>query len=511
MAITGDTVVWVGEDRTGRALHPDADVVDLHGAFVAPGFVDTHVHVTALGLNLIGLDLTGARSRSECLQWVRAYAATSADDIVWGHGWDDESWDDGGPPTTAELDEAAGGRPVYLSRIDVHSAVCSTALRRVVAGLDESAGYSPDGPLRFDAHHLGRAVARDLLTPAQRAAARTAALDLAASRGVVAVHECGGPDISGLDDFRELLAHEHAVEVRGYWGEAARDAGHAQELLDRTGAHALGGDLFLDGSIGSHTAHLSQPYTDRPDLVGESYLDAERVAAHVAACTEVGVQAGFHVIGDAAMSVAVDGFSRVADRLGGPAVARLGHRLEHAEMMSAGDAQALARLGVIASVQPVFDALWGGPDGMYATRLGAERAAAMNPFVMAAGAGVSLAFGSDAPVTPVDPWTMLRAAVHHHTPGSAVSPRAAFAAATRGAWRAGGVRDGLAGTLQPGAPASYAVWDTDELVVAAPKDAVQRWSTDPRSGVPALPRLDADATLPVCLSSVHRGRTVYTR
>jgi len=135
----------------------------------------------------------------------------------------------------------------------------------------------------------------------------------------------------------------------------------------------------------------------------------------------------------------------------------------------------------------------------------------MNPFAPIASTGMSLAFGSDAPVTPVDPWAMLRAAVHHHTPGSGVSPRAAFSAATRGAWRAGGVRDGMAGTLTPGAPASYVIWDADELVVSAPKDSVQRWSTDPRSRVPALPRLEDGARTPVCLRSVHRGVTVHER
>ena len=107
----------------------------------------------------------------------------------------------------------------------------------------------------------------------------------------------------------------------------------------------------------------------------------------------------------------------------------------------------------------------------------------------------------------MNPWATVRAATRHHTQGSAVSARAAFAAATRGAWRAGGVRDGVTGTLVPGAPASYAVWEADEFEVSAPADAVQRWSTDPRSRVPALPRLD-DA-LPRCRQTVHRGVVIH--
>jgi len=130
MAITDGTVVWVGEDRPGRALHPDAEVIDLDGAFVGPGFVDTHVHTTAVGLTLTGLDVAGARSLRECLDLVRAYAATHDDAVVWGQGWDETGWPDADRgPTTAELDEAAPGRAVYLARIDAHSAACSTPLR----------------------------------------------------------------------------------------------------------------------------------------------------------------------------------------------------------------------------------------------------------------------------------------------------------------------------------------------------------------------------------------------
>jgi hypothetical protein len=148
---------------------------------------------------------------------------------------------------------------------------------------------------------------------------------------------------------------------------------------------------------------------------------------------------------------------------------------------------------------------------MYAERLGVERALTLNPFAMLAGAGVVLAGGSDAPVTPMDPWASVRAAVHHRTPGSGLSARAAFNAHTRGGHRAAGVADGVSGTLVPGAPAHYAIWEAAELVVAAPDSRVQRWSTDPRSRVPALPPLDPGAELPRCLRTVRGGRVIYDR
>ncbi|MBU3062098.1 amidohydrolase family protein [Nocardia sp. NEAU-G5] len=509
MAVTGGTVVWLGAERPGRALYPDAEIIDLDGAFVAPGFVDPHVHVTALGLQLTGLDLSGAGSLAECLSLVGEYARAHPDGVIIGEGWDETRWAEGRPPSPEQVDAAAGpGRSAYLVRVDAHSAVVSTAVLDAVPNIVAAEGYTRGEPLRAQAHHLARTAVLDRLDRAQRDRARRAALDHAAARGIVAVHECAGPEISGRADLAELLDFEHGVEVRAYWGVAVRTADEARTLAKELGVHGLAGDLFVDGSLGSHTAWLREPYADGAGT-GTSYLDVDAITAHLRACTEAGIQAGFHAIGDAAVSAVAEGVSRVAAELGGPAVAARGHRIEHAELLDADAIAVFARYGVLASVQPGFDAVWGGPDGMYAARLGAERAAALNPFSAMAAAGIGLAIGSDAPVTALEPWAAVRAAAHHRTPGHQISPRAAFAAATRGAWRAGGVRDGVAGTLVPGAPASYAVWDAADLVVAAASDTVQRWSTDPRSRVPGLPPLDPGAPLPRCLRTVHRGTTIH--
>jgi predicted amidohydrolase YtcJ len=138
----------------------------------------------------------------------------------------------------------------------------------------------------------------------------------------------------------------------------------------------------------------------------------------------------------------------------------------------------------VASVQPLFDAYWGGPDGMYATRLGSARARGMNPFAGLSEAGVVLAFGSDAPVTPVDPWAAVRAAAEHRTPGSAITAARALAAHTAGGYRAAGDRSPLAGRLLAGAPASYAIWD----------------GAGPLDGAIGSPR---------CLRTVHRGTVLH--
>jgi predicted amidohydrolase YtcJ len=509
MAVRDGTVAWLGSDAVGRSQFPDAHVVDLDGGFVAPAFVDCHVHLTATGLTLVGLDLRGATSRRHCLDLIAEHARRHPDGVVWGHGWDETGWPEAQPPTTDDIDAVVGDRVAYLTRVDVHSAAASSALRQGIPGLAEAAGHHPQRPLTADAHHRARAAARDRLTAAQRRQAQLAALEAAAAHGIVAVHECAGPQIGGLADWLEVRDLDHGVEVIGYWGEAVSTAAEARALVERTGVHGLAGDLFVDGALGSRTAWLHAPYTDAPDQCGNAYLDPAAVTAHLRACTEAGISAGFHVIGDAAVTTVVQALGRVVDEFGAPAVARCGHRLEHLEMVTADQAAQLGAWGIIASMQPHFDALWGGPHGMYAQRLGADRAAGLNPFALLASQGVPLAFGSDTPVTSMDPWSAVRAASTHRTAGSAISLRAAFAAATRGAWRAAGVRDGVTGTLVPGAPASYAVWDAGEYEVSAPADSVQRWSTDPRSRVPALPRLGPDDPTPVCRQTVHRGVVIH--
>ncbi|QGK69817.1 amidohydrolase family protein [Allosaccharopolyspora coralli] len=507
MAVTGGVVAWVGDDRVGRALHPDANVVDLGGAWVAPAFVDAHVHATATGLLLNGLDLTGCASLTEFLHALRDHVAENPGMLVWGHGWDETWWPERRPPTREEIDRACAGAQVYLSRIDVHSALVSTALVERTPLARGAEGWDADGPLTRVAHHHVRRAARDSLSTQQRRSAQLAFLQHAASQGIAAVHECAGPDISGSDDLAALLdlaAGGGVPDVVGYWGELG-----ALRTAKELGVRGLAGDLFVDGALGSRTAALHEPYTDDPMTSGALYLDAEAVAEHLVECTRNGLQAGFHVIGDAGVAEVLAGFRSAAETLGVPALAAAKHRLEHLEMVDAEQAAEFGRYGVAASVQPLFDAAWGGPSAMYAQRLGLERGTALNPFSALAAEGVLLAFGSDAPVTSVDPWSSVRAAVHHRTEGFGVSPRAAFTAHTRGGWRAAGVDDGSTGTLVPGAPATYAVWETGELVTGTPDARVQRWSTDPRSGVPGLPNLSDESVPPRCVRTVLRGETLY--
>jgi len=514
MLVDGDTVAWVGSEHAATSLLDSRmHVIDLGGSLITPGFVDSHVHVTETGLALDSIDLSGARSAQDALELVgQAAAATTG--IVLGHGWDDSSWPAGVRLGAGELDRATGGREVYLARIDVHSGIVSAALsaRLGLAGLP---GWDGAGLVSGAAHAAARDAARQL-APADRRRVQERALRHAASRGYVAMAEMAAPHVGSAADLAQLAsltafdATDAFPEVLPYWGQAVSNAGEARELLASLGTPVLGlaGDLNIDGSLGSHSAFLREPYADAADSRGQAHLTVEEVAAHLAATSELGIQGGFHVIGDGAMEIAVQGLALAAQRVGIEKVRAAGHRFEHAEMVDDGAMAALAHHAVTVSVQPAFDALWGGEDGLYARRLGSGRAAAMNPLARFYAAGVPICFGSDAPVTPLSPWDSVRAALNHHQPGQRISARAAFIGHTRAGWRAARDANPLLGQLGPGAPASFAVWEIEELMVQVADERVQSWSTDPRARTPLLPALDTEND-PRCLQTVHRGRELF--
>ncbi|WP_253250619.1 amidohydrolase [Arthrobacter globiformis] len=510
MLVDGDTIAWVGSEQAATSIADSSmDIIDLRGALVAPGFVDSHVHLTETGIALDSLQLGGVRSARELLD---AVAASGGNGAVLGHGWDESRWDDPTLPDAGELDRAAGGRPVYLSRVDVHSALVSPSLV-ASAGLADLDGYAP-GHVRRQAHSAARQATRRLPANALQEYQRRA-LDEAAANGYVALAEMGAPKISSMDDLRLAAGWNDAAgsgpvpEVLPYWGQLTPTADEAAALLAELGVRVRGfaGDLNIDGSIGSRTASLREPYADAPGETGTTYLSVSEAAAHLAACSELGIQGGFHVIGDAGLDAALQALDEAAALVGEQRVRAAGHRFEHVEMADADAIARLAKYSVTVSAQPAFDAAWGGQGRLYEQRLG-SRSRGMNPFASFYSAGVPICFGSDTPVTPLRPWSSVRACLEHHDAGQRISARAAFLGHTRAGWRAARYENPMAGQLVPGAPATFAVWEVDELMVQVADNRVQSWSTDPRARTPLLPALDIGRD-PRCLQTVRNGLELF--
>ena len=512
MLVDGDTVAWVGSEQAASSIADSSmEIIDLRGALVAPGFVDSHAHLTETGIALDSLALQRVSSARELLD---AVASAPGGGPVLGHGWDETTWTDAALPSAEELERASGGRPVYLSRVDVHSALVSPSLAGTAA-LRGLGGYDGGALVNRAAHAAARQATRRL--PAEVLGRhQERALAEAASHGYVALVEMGAPHIGGAEDLHVARTWNTGAgegtptpEVLPYWGELASSEEHVRSILGQLGpgVRGLAGDLNIDGSIGSRTAALRSGYSDAADETGSLYLSVEEAAAHLAACSLAGIQGGFHIIGDAGLDAALQALDLAAGEVGEQRIRAAGHRFEHVEMVDAAAVETLARYSVTVSAQPAFDAAWGGARGLYEKRLG-ERSKAMNPFASLYSAGVPVCFGSDSPVTPLRPWSSVRACLEHHNEAERISARAAFLGHTRAGWRAARYTNPMAGQLVPGAPASFAVWEVEELMVQVADGRVQSWSTDPRARTPLLPALDTGAD-PVCLQTVRDGLELF--
>lgn len=510
--IDDGVIAWVGDRIASAAYETTVEkIVELGDRLITPGFVDAHVHLSSTGSVLTGLDLSNASSAADALSILSNFTFDDSSQIVLGHGWDDSSWPDADEWNRAAVDAIVGDRLVYLSRIDVHSALVSTTLL-IASGVISDASDFHTGKVDSDEHHLVRELVIIDMPSSQRQQLIRSALEFAASKGIVCVHENGGPIVSGESDTRDVVAlsdEPDLPQIVVYWGDSNL------EKMRELGAYGAAGDYFIDGSIGSCTAHINEPYDDASAVghasanidaanFGKEYVTRDEVAAHFIACTQQGIQAGFHAIGDAALDSITYGLRQAMSECGVDAVRRARHRIEHAELLTDEHIEVFAEAGVLLSMQPVFDELWAQPGGMYEQRIGQSRTAQLNPFAKLLRTGISLAFGSDSPVTPIDPWRAIRAASQHSHGEHSISVRAAFAAHTRGGWRAAGYDD--RGVISVGVPADLAVWNVENLEVRVPDDRVRAWSTDERSGVSGLPSLDSS---PECVLTLRNGLPIF--
>lgn len=523
LLIEDGVIAWLGADDSAAGFLNRADeVVDLDGLLVTPAFVDAHVHLLATGLALEGVALSpdsGVHSATDLLMAVASRSAqtraSGEGTVLYGHGWDESAWAHPTIPHREDLDQAGAGQPVLLVRSDVHSSLVSSAFAERFA-LKDLAGWDDSGHITLDAHNRALA-ALTHVPPSRHDALTDLALHAAAAAGIVAVHEMATPDLetrAGLARLISRTSHSDSAlpQVIGYWGELCESDADAHDIKEAIpGVTGVGGDLCVDGSIGSHTAALLEPYSDRmgPTATGSLHLTAAEIAIHIQATTRVGLPSAFHVIGDGAMQEVLAGFAAAAEEIGAARVQAMGHRLEHAEMVDPQALAALVRFGIRLSMQPSFDDEWGGPGALYETRLGTARAAQMNPWASIAEAGIPLAFGSDTPVTKFDPWRAVRSALFANTESQRISARSAFRAHTRGGWRLAGSDHTGAGEIRVGAPAHLAFWEAPQRAVQGPDRLFSNWSTDARAGTPLLPELGPKSAEPQCVRTMRAGVTIF--
>ena len=481
-------IIWIGSsDRYSKADFAGSVEIDGKGAWLATGFIDNHIHLSATGFAQQTSYLASVTSNAELNGAISTHAPDSGH-IYFGHGWENSGWS----PSIIDIPF-----PAYASRVDAHSGVVSQALIDLIPDIKALDGFSNDGYLTGNAHGFARSFVEGRLTNSQRATAIDQAITALFAQGIVSVHEMSGPTISSQDDAQRVLevSQRRGMKTFLWWGEL-QGFDTAREL----GAYGCGGDLFVDGSFGSRTALISKPF--EAGSSGIAYLSIDEIREHILRATECAMPIGFHAIGDQAVesiAVALEELRPHIDR-----IRALDFRIEHAEYVSDSALKVFNEFAVCFSVQPHFDALWGSENGMYAERLG-ERYAQLNRFSDYQTLGIPQVFGSDSPVTSFNPWSSIRASINMHNSSSSLSSRAAFRAHTTQGWRQ--VGDERSHALQVGAPADVALWKVENFSYQPAPDVVSRWSTDSRSGISPLP--DVTNALPECLLTITGGEIRY--
>ena len=497
VAVVGNKILRVGTDRELETLKgPATRVIDAHGATVAPGFNDSHVHFLSGGESLGDVDLAGLTTLPQVQNAIRDFA-TVKPDAAWvkGRGWLYSPFP-GGTPTKAQLDAVVSDRPAIMTCYDGHSIwVNSKAL--AMAGItkdtpnpangvvvkDPRTG-EPTGHLKESATHLVTAIMPKATAEDRRAALRTAVAH-AHRFGVTSVQNAGG-------DPEEMALYDQArrageLQVRTYLAFSAA-AGTTEADLDRMEQvrKQFGDDaalktgavkIYADGVIESRTAALLAPYSNSRDA-GSPNLSADEMNRLVSMVDKRGWQLWIHAIGDRAVRMSLDAFERAAAANPAPARGRR-HRLEHIETVDAADIPRFARLAVIASQQPMHVALGdmnsAHPSGPWPDNIGPERASRAWAWKSIHDVGGRLTFGSDWPVAPLAPGLGLWLAVTRTGPANAVVQAVSMRDAINGytQWPAyASFEEKRKGTLAPGMLADVVIL-TDDIQTRPPATAAE--------------------------------------
>ena len=492
IAVRDGRILAVGSNEEVLQLkHGQDEVIDLGGHFVMAGFNDAHVHLAAGGLELLEVDLVGVKSLAEMQQRIGEHAkALPGREWLVGRGWDHTRWPGQKLPTRQDIDSVSGAHPAIFTRVDGHIAVANTAALKA-AGILNKVPDPHGGQIDRDANGettgIVRETAKDLVlskVPKPSLATRRRGIELALANAA----KWGITSLQDYSDWEDFLVYEE-MEKQGKLTVRISEwlpFNQPMELLDNHRAHHAADDPmlhtamlkgFMDGSLGSRTAALNAPYSDDPGNKGLPQYEQAALNKMAVERSTAGFQLGFHAIGDAAVQMALDAFAEVVRD------ARENHRehdfrfrIEHDQVIDANQFDQFSNLRVIASVQPshlLTDMNW------VVARIGPQRAKLSYPWASFLKHGVPLAFGTDYPVEPIDPFRGLYAAVTRKNeagtkeffPEQKISMEQAIAAYTTGsAYAQYAEKD--KGTLALGMLADFVVLDRD-LTKAAPADVLK--------------------------------------
>jgi len=479
VATRGDTILAVGDTQEVLRLADSATrILRYRDGLVVPGFMDAHVHLLDGGFQLTSVDLRDAASPAEFIRRLAAFAQERPPgEWITGGDWDHERWPEAPLPRRQWIDSVTRRNPVFVSRLDGHMGLANS-LALKAAGITRATADIPGGTIvRDPGTREPTGVLKDEAmnpifaampepSPAQVDAALARAMQFIASKGITAIASVSASwnQVAGLLRAR----HDGKLTLRVSLYPPLADW---RRVADSVRARGVGDDWirlagvkgFVDGSLGSGTALLFQPYTDAPNTSGLLVTPEDSLRSQIGRADSAGLQVVVHAIGDRANALLLDIYDSVA-KAHGPRDRRL--RIEHAQHLRPTDVQRIAAQGVIASMQPyhaIDDGRWAGK------RLG-ERVVTSYVFRSLLDAHARIVFGSDWTVAPIDPILGIYAAVTRRTldgknpggwiPEQKISVEEALRAYTRD--NAYGVfAEKTRGVLRPGFRADLTVLDKD--------------------------------------------------
>ncbi|MET1102065.1 MAG: amidohydrolase [Pyrodictiaceae archaeon] len=478
LVVYNGEVIYVGSndkaERIAKLL--EGRIRDLEGAIVLPGFIDAHMHVYGLGLYLSSLDLRGVKSIAELRDKLKAYyERNKGRSWILGRGWDQELFAEKRWPTRWDIDDIVPDKPVYLERICGHAGLLNTYALKML-GLLDSPPHNPNF-VRDERGELTGLVLEDAADYVRSQIEFREeeleelvynALAYTASHGVTTVGfvSCSPRILKVLERVRRK--RRLPLRLRIYLTLDSLDYLEALGLQRGFGDDYLkimGVKLFVDGTLGARTARLSRPYNDDPSTRGVLVLDESKLKKYVERIHRLGLQAAIHAIGDEAVDIVLKAYNMLGEDAG-----KARHRIEHASVVRPEQIKLMASLGIPIVVQPHFVIT----DWWVINRLGEERASWIYPFKTMVKAGVRIAFSTDAPVEPINPWETIYAAItrgaHEEvrlaelTPHEKLKVSEALEAYTRGSAYAL-FEDGRLGCLEPGCLADLVIVDKDPLSI----------------------------------------------
>jgi hypothetical protein len=472
----GDYIVAAG--KKGKIEIPKgAEVYDVTGMTVVPGFIDSHCHFYGMGISMIrDVQLRDPSTLEGAIARLKEKAkASKKGEWILGKGWDESKWPENRYPTKEDLDAVSKTHPIMIVRICGHLLTLNTLALKIVGitgetpqpkggHIDMGPDGEPTGILR-DCRHLVEPFIPHV-TEETAVEGLKIASEHALSLGCTSIGDAGlGAD--ALKAYQIALARGH-LKVRAYLFLNETIQKQIYETGIRTG---FGNDmikvgptkLLMDGSLGARTAALFEPYTDEPSTKGLLIMPPEVLDEKAKAAHRYGNQIAIHAIGDYAIECVINSIQAALKEK--PRKDHR-HRIEHCEILTAGQIERIKELAIIPAVQPNFVGEWAGPGSMYEQRLGEERNRLNNPYRTLLDEGVTMAFGSDG--MPFNPIYGVWSAVNHGIKDARITLVEAIKCYTlNGAYAS--FEEDLKGSIESGKLADIAVLDRD-LTETKPED-----------------------------------------